>query len=113
MQGATLQRTGDAVSNVPDLAELTLEHFRPLVDQAFDLRAPDVELELRLDEAVASGHAGPGTRQPFSLIFTAASSAVLPQGIYHVEHSTIGAMDVFLVPVGLRHSRVEYQAVFN
>jgi hypothetical protein len=101
------------VSNSPDLTELTLEHFRPLVDQEFGLRAADVELELRLDEAVPSGHARPGTRQPFSLIFTAASSAMLPQGIYQVEHDTLGAMDVFLVPVGLKHSRVEYQAVFN
>lgn len=101
------------MSTVPDLAELTLEHFRPLVDQEFGLRAADVELELRLDEAEATGHAGLGRRQPFSLIFTAPSPPVLPQGIYHVEHATIGAMDVLLVPVGLKHSRVEYQAVFN
>jgi hypothetical protein len=47
------------------------------------------------------------------LIFTAPASHVLPQSIYRVEHAVLGELDVFLVPVGLRDSRVEYQAVFN
>jgi hypothetical protein len=96
-----------------ELSELTLERFLPLVEQEFRLHAGDTELGALLVEARAVGQPHPDRRQPFSLIFTAPATHVLPQSIYRVGHASLGALDVFLVPVGLRDSRVEYQAVFN
>lgn len=96
-----------------ELAELTLESFLPLVAQQFRLHAGDAELNALLVEARAVGQSLPDRRQAFSLIFTGPASPVLPQSIYRVEHASLGELDVFLVPVGLRDSRVEYQAVFN
>ena len=101
------------MSTQAELSELTLERFLPLVEQEFRLQAGETELAAVLVEARAVGHPLPDRRQAFSLIFTAPASPVLPQSIYRVEHASLGALDVFLVPVGLRDSRVEYQAVFN
>jgi hypothetical protein len=96
-----------------ELSELTLERFLPLVAQEFRLHAGDTELDALLVEARAVGQSLPDRRQAFSLIFTGPASPVLPQSIYRVEHASLGELDVFLVPIGLRDSRVEYQAVFN
>jgi hypothetical protein len=90
-----------------------LERLLPLVAQEFRLHTGETELGALLVEARAVGQPLPDRRQAFSLIFTAPASPVLPQSIYRVEHAALGVHDVFLVPVGLRDSRVEYQAVFN
>ena len=101
------------MSSTANLADLTLERFLPLVMQEFRLHADDVAFEALLVEARPVGRSMPQRRQPFSLIFGAASSPVLPQRIYRVEHAALGALDLFLVPVGLGNSGMEYQAVFN
>ena len=101
------------MSTPAELSELTLERFLPLVAQEFRLHAGDTELDALLVEARAVGQSLPDRRQAFSLIFSAPASPVLPQSIYRVEHALLGELDVFLVPVGLRDSRAEYQAVFN
>lgn len=36
----------------------------------------------------------------FSLFFASASGDFLPEGLYRVRHSTLGAFDLFLVPGG-------------
>jgi hypothetical protein len=40
-------------------------------------------------------------------------SAPLPQATYRLEHATLGAMDVFLVPIGQDREGVRYEAIFN
>jgi hypothetical protein len=38
---------------------------------------------------------------------------VLPQRIYGLRHATLGAMPIFLVPIGREGEVTTYQAVFN
>ena len=54
----------------------------------------------------------PRTEQ-FSLIFRGPSALYLAQGIYHIEHDTLGAFDLFLVPVGPDDAGLCYESVFN
>lgn len=51
----------------------------------------------------------PGGRAPFSLVFQGGPSPPLPQRIHRVEHEQLGALEIFLVPIGPHH----YEAVFT
>jgi hypothetical protein len=53
-----------------------------------------------------------GTRS-FSLIFTVPDGYKVEQGLYDLSHETLGAMQLFLVPVGSVKGRQQLQAVFN
>lgn len=49
----------------------------------------------------------------FSLIFNGPLAPVLPQRIYHLNHESLGSMEIFLVPVGPEGQSMQYEAVFN
>ena len=52
-------------------------------------------------------------QENFTLLFRAPLDAPQRQGIYRLEHNSIGAMDLFLVPVKKDDSGLYYEAVFN
>jgi hypothetical protein len=106
------------------LAELRSSHFAPLLNQTFlispDLAdapahgaAPALRAELIEVEALASDENG--ARSPFSLIFRTAEAGALPQRIYRVQHPALGALEIFLVPLGAESSGsgMRYEAVFT
>jgi hypothetical protein len=97
------------------LDRLTHEDFAGLVGDRFRLVAgPEAALEVELIEATALRAAAEAPRrQPFSLVFRAPASVVLPQRIYRVEHARFGALDLFLVPIGPDAQGMRYEAVFN
>jgi hypothetical protein len=64
--------------------------------------------EVKLHEA----HAGPRP-QPFSIYLRGPHGAVLPQRIYRMEHERMGAIEIFLVPIGPDGQGMRYEAVFN
>lgn len=49
----------------------------------------------------------------FSLIFHGPLEPVLPQCIYHLNHESLGSIEIFLVPVGPEGQSMQYEAVFN
>lgn len=67
---------------------------------------------LELVEAVALDTRAPN-EHPFSLTFRSPAQTVLPQATHTLEHSVIGVLAIFLVPVGRDASGVQYQAIFN
>jgi Domain of unknown function (DUF6916) len=92
------------------LEDWTVATFQPLLGDAFAVDA-EPALELRLAEATA--HDRPGAaRAPFSLVFTGPPEPVLPQGIRRLEHPSLGAFELFLVPIGRDEGGVRYEAVF-
>lgn len=96
------------------MSEATLARFEPLVGSRFTLRLDDAAgLPAELIEARAGRCGAPGGRQPFSLTFAAPPEPTLPQRIYRLEHPQLGAMDIFLVPVGRTATGLHYEAVFN
>jgi hypothetical protein len=52
-------------------------------------------------------------QQQFSLFFRGPLEYLLPQGTYHMEHEKMGAIDLFIVPVGREQDGFRYEAVFN
>ncbi|HSS51114.1 MAG TPA: hypothetical protein VLX28_19405 [Thermoanaerobaculia bacterium] len=59
-------------------------------------------------------HPGPRS-EPFSAYFLGPRNPVLPQQIYRVTHDPLGALDLFLVPIGPdpKLGGMLYEAVFN
>jgi hypothetical protein len=95
-----------------DVGELTLEIVEPLVGDAFTIAAEPAPIGLALETAVALGE-WPGGRQPFSLTFRGPPDPVLQQGIYQLEHAELGALEIFIVPIGKDADGTSYEAIFT
>lgn len=97
------------------LDQLTIDTFEPLVGGTFWVEFPTggkVELRLVRAAKVMESEAARLNRHPFSLFFVGPKSYLLPQQTYHLTNETLGALDIFLVPVGQREDVYDYEAVF-
>jgi hypothetical protein len=95
-----------------DLAALGIDDFKPHLGTAFDVQAARgvVAMKLsRVDPAGESGRKGGA----FSLIFAAPRGPWLEQAIYPMRHAALGAMEIFLVPIGPLGEANAYQAIFT
>jgi hypothetical protein len=52
-------------------------------------------------------------QENYTLLFRAPVDAPQEQGIYELDHESLGAMDLFLVPVKKDADGLYYEAVFN
>lgn len=97
-----------------DLSALTVDHFTPLVGQDFRVRYTEHEETLTL-KSVSRYDGPPGERAPFSLLFDGhRADLLLNQHIHPLQNDTLGALDIFLVPVGRNpDGTISYQAVFS
>jgi hypothetical protein len=94
---------------------LSLQDFAAAAGQGFELAMGEASLNVSLVkvEPLPAAPFNGQMRQPFALLFKAASPVVLPQKTYSLKNATMGRLDVFLVPVGREPDGVVYQAVFN
>src|SRR6201996_7685727 len=94
-----------------DLAALAIDDFKAHLGSQFDVQASGtVVMKLsRVDPAGESGRKGGA----FSLIFAAPRGPWLPQATYPMRHAVLGAMEIFLVPIGPVGDANGYQAVFT
>jgi len=94
---------------------LSRETFAGRAGETFDLAMGDGALTLTLTEVTPlPARPFPGMmRAPFSLIFRSTNPVVLPQKIYRLNNPAMGALDVFLVPIGRDVKGAVYQAVFS
>ena len=97
------------------LDRLTHDDFAGRVGERFTLAASSGDtIDLTLAEARKLPHgAEADRREPFSLIFNGPLSPYAPQGTWHVEHADIGALDIFLVPIGPEGEAMRYEAIFS
>ena len=100
------------------LATLTESDFSPYLNESFRIVAPAESLEARLVRVTPLGPrppaaAKPGKRAPFSIAFRTPRETRWPQGIYGVEHDSLGRLSIFLVPIGPDELGMLYEAVFG
>ena len=98
--------------------EWTVDQFRPLLNQQWQLYADDQQYMLELIEVTDLPHHThaadlPLSRQPFSLVFRGAAEIVLPQRMYRIEHPNLSVEAMFLVPVGRTAQGTLYEAVYS
>ena len=83
-------------TGAPQLAELTAEHFEPLVGQAFTVG--DSMMTLR---KVRRGcESGPRFREQFGIVFDAPRELALQSDILPLSHPAVGRHDVLVGQVG-------------
>jgi hypothetical protein len=97
-------------------ANMSEEAFRENLNTKFRvlMDAPrPIELEL---VEVTSYHAGAQEQsgmERFSLIFYGPGDIYMPQYNYPLEHERMGALKIFIVPIGRDERGFRYEAVFN
>jgi len=94
------------------LEDITQRQFTENIGTVF--RFPWAEgqvIDLTLAEVV--DHGSTDRQQQFSLIFHGPVDAPPRQGIYQLQHSSLGALDLFLVPVARDATGLAYEAVIN
>jgi hypothetical protein len=101
------------------LDALNVDAFAPAVGDMFVLDDEDAGrlrlelLEARTIEPGAAAVSTDGVRTPFRLLFRGPSAPLMPQRIYRLEHGAIGALEIFIVPVGRDAAGVRYEAIFG
>jgi len=91
------------------LEKLTVDDFRPLLNEPFRI-APDAAeaFEVELVEVTELSHE-PGGRAPFSLVFQGGPNPPIEQGIYRIDNDGLGELEIFLVPIAVDR----YEAIFT
>ena len=100
------------MSSSKDLAALTCSDFEPHLGEIFYLQSTAGAVSLRLTQVRKLGQA---TRAggAFSLEFVMPVGPVLPQAAYPLNHSALGSLAIFLVPIGRTEDGVTYEAIFT
>ena len=96
-----------------DLASATHQQFEAALNQPFRLGAEAFSLELLRVDKRGAFDPEVHKRQAFSLIFRGPCEPVLPQRIYPLASETLGALELFLVPIGPDKEGMRYEAVFT
>lgn len=93
------------------LESLTQDSFTPRLQEVFTISLPGAALELVLTEVQPLGRSL--NRQAFSLTFTGPVRPILPQAIHRLENPNLGALELFLVPLGPKNGVCLYEAIFT
>jgi hypothetical protein len=97
------------------LGQLTRSDFAAHLNEPFRVWIAGATHELLLVEAnaLAAEEAAPTLRAPFSLVFSGPRGAALAQQIHRLEHSALGALELFLVPIEPDAVGLRYEAIFG
>src|SRR5688572_25896313 len=94
------------------LTKFNRDMFDNVKGTAFTLTGgEDQKVDIELTEV--SDLKETSSQQAFSLLFVVPAPYRLEQGLYDLEHQTLGQLQLFLVPVGLDDNRLQMEAVFN
>jgi hypothetical protein len=103
---------------VAETAWFTYDDFAGRVGEQFHVRAPEEHsVTLVLTEVTTgpdTGATGPdgATRHQFSLLFHGPRDPQLSQGLWELDHDTMGELALFLVPLGPDAEGPRYEAAF-
>ena len=96
------------------LEKVTRAEFAACIDTPFELITETHGFVLTLVETRNLGPARPGAaRKPFALKFRGTPEMRLPQQIHQLHHCQMGAMEIFLVQIGVDAGGSYFEAVFN
>lgn len=88
------------------------DEFAELIGSTFHMLAPNNEVfDLELSE-VSELRKRRG-QESFSIIFLLQEGYSASQGLCDLSHEKLGAMQLFIVPVGLENGRLQLEAIFS
>jgi hypothetical protein len=110
----SLYTAGASLPGEAMLDKLTKESFEPITSSVFAVALDDGRtLPLELIAVRGNGLQGLAKREQFSLQFRGPSEPALVQRIYRLAHAELGAMEIFIVPIGHDAAGMTYEAVFT
>lgn len=112
LQGSCSRLNGALNGTKMDLGTAKAEQFEPLKGEMFSVEEQGFTLELVGVTALATSETHL-QRGPFSLTFKGRCPDMPTQGLYRLEHPTVGELEIFLVPVGMEEEDYLFEAVFN
>ena len=95
------------------LERLRKEDFVPLIGQKLKVAVGSASAELEVAEASELKSPSPRETPPFRLILRSREGWRAPQGMFRVEHPTLGDLEMFAVPVGPDVHGLCYEILFN
>ena len=98
------------------MPELTEAEFSKHLNTIFSFNiegGSKFELELVELKSYAGNPGDQDGMERFSLIFKGPSQPILGQAMYPLNHSAMGAVDIFLVPIQPQADGARYEAVYN
>jgi hypothetical protein len=96
------------------LSVMTHAAFLEQLGSKFKLHiAPNIAKEAELIEVNSLASVTGQIRNPFSLVFRTPYNLSLSQDIYKLEHTSLGELHIFLVPIGPDSQGMRLEAVFN
>ncbi len=97
------------------LDDLTSDDFKPLVNDVFEMSCEGASIKLTLStvDVMDERYSRPDARLSFSLTFMGPMEPLLPQGPYTLRHDTLGALELFAVPLGPVDEGQRYEIIFN
>ena len=97
-----------------DLSAVTHREFESCVHERFRLTVddePPLELTLARVDVSEAGPPIQESRRSFALVFRGPLEPALSQRIYCLESESLGAHELFLLPIGTPGDTRQYQAV--
>lgn len=95
------------------LDRLRKEDFEPLVGQKIKVYKDESGSELEVKEVVATRSPSPRATEPFRIVLRSRDGWVAAQGMFRIEHPTLGALELFAVPIGPDGEGLCYEIIFN
>ena len=95
------------------LDKLRKEDFEPLIGTELKVTSGAAQTELEIAEVSELKSPSPRATPPFRLILRSRTGWRAPQGMFRVEHPTLGALEMFAVPVGPDAIGLCYEILFN
>ena len=93
------------------LQELTRDIFDQQINTPFRVEHGAGSATLELVEVSAVSLTS--TTESFSIVFRGPLDAFLAQSVYRFHHDVLGAVDLFIVPIGKEKQGFLYESVFN
>jgi len=91
--------------------ELSHQDFLENLQSEYLIKAETAPIKLTLVEVSERKYA-PGHEQ-FSIVLRGSNDSALGQGVFQVEHATMGAFELFIVPISADQQGTYYEAIFN
>ena len=95
------------------LDRVSKEDFEPLVGQKVKVYRDESGSDLEIKEVVATRSPSPRATEPFRIVLRSRDGWVATQGIFRIEHPSLGELELFGVPIGPDGEGLCYEIIFN
>lgn len=94
-----------------DLSTIKKENFDPHVNTIFTFKT---ENNLAVDfELIETSSLHSSNIESFKLLFKGPVDTIYPQKIYHFEHTALGEIELFIVPIKKDDVGIYYETIFS